>query len=175
MTDEVRTELLSTIARRLTPKALKVRAHVELTCYSYEGINGIKSALRAGESVSEDLKIRLIAPPLYVMTMTSTDKGNAIEMMEKAIEKIGEEIEKHEGNLSVPMKVRTKHDWLFLVGVSSSAGSSIVSSFCYVSPLQPRVTSDQDDDALAKLMDQAERENNLVAGDSDSDADEDEE
>jgi translation initiation factor 2 subunit 1 len=81
---------------------------LELTCYSYEGINGIKSALRAGEAMSTEqvpLKIRLVAPPLYVMTTTSTDKGAAIETMERALEKIGQEIEKYDGTIHVAMRV----------------------------------------------------------------------
>ena len=108
MTPEVRSELLSTIARRLTPKPVKVRSDLELTCYSYEGINGIKAALRAGEALSTEqvpIKIRLVAPPLYVMSTTSTDKNAAIELMEQALSKIGEEIEKYEGNINVAMRV----------------------------------------------------------------------
>lgn len=92
----------------MTPKPVKVRSDLELTCYSYEGINGIKSALRAGEAMSTEqvpLKIRLVAPPLYVMTTTSTDKNAAIETMEKALEKIGQEIEKYDGTINVAMRV----------------------------------------------------------------------
>lgn len=92
----------------MTPKPVKVRSDLELTCYSYEGINGIKSALRAGEAMSTEqvpLKIRLVAPPLYVMTTTSTDKNAAIETMERALEKIGQEIEKYDGTINVAMRV----------------------------------------------------------------------
>jgi len=108
MTPEVRSELLSTIARRLTPKPVKVRSDLELTCYSYEGINGIKAALRAGEALSTEqvpIKIRLVAPPLYVMSTTSTDKNAAIDLMEQALAKIGEEIEKFDGAMNVAMRV----------------------------------------------------------------------
>lgn len=97
----------------MTPKPVKVRSDLELTCYSYEGINGIKSALRAGEAMSTEqvpLKIRLVAPPLYVMTTTSTDKNAAIETMERALEKIGEEIEKYDGTMNVAMRVSLVFD-----------------------------------------------------------------
>lgn len=106
--ESLRADLLANIARRMTPKPVKVRSDLELTCYSYEGINGIKSALRAGEAMSTEqvpLKIRLVAPPLYVMTTTSTDKNAAIETMERALEKIGEEIEKYDGTMNVAMRV----------------------------------------------------------------------
>jgi hypothetical protein len=109
----LRADLLANIARRMTPKPVKVRSDLELTCYSYEGINGIKSALRAGEAMSTEqvpLKIRLVAPPLYVMTTTSTDKNAAIETMERALEKIGEEIEKYDGTMNVAMRVSPVRD-----------------------------------------------------------------
>lgn len=141
----VRSDLLSTIARRLTPKPVKVRSDLEVTCYSYEGINGIKSALRAGEELSTEqvpIKIRLVAPPLYVMSTTSTDKNAAIELMEKAIVRIGEEIEKYDGQMNVAMR--------------------------------PKAVSAVEDDALARLMEQAERENAQVSGDEDSEGEEEE-
>ncbi|KAJ9096358.1 hypothetical protein QFC22_003220 [Naganishia vaughanmartiniae] len=140
--ESLRADLLSNIARRMTPKPVKVRSDLELTCYSYEGINGIKSALRAGEATSTEqvpLKIRLVAPPLYVMTTTSTDKNAAIEVMEKALERIGEEIEKYDGSMNVAMR--------------------------------PKAVTETDDDALAKLMADAERANAQVSGDDDSEAD----
>ena len=38
--------LLSTIARRLTPQPIKLRADIEVTCFGYDGIDAIKTALR---------------------------------------------------------------------------------------------------------------------------------
>ncbi len=69
--------LLSTIARRLTPQPIKLRADIELTCYTSGGIDAIKKALRAGEAVGTEtvpIKARLVAPPLYVLGSNATDK-----------------------------------------------------------------------------------------------------
>lgn len=162
MTPEVRADLLATIARRLTPKPVKVRSDLELTCYSYEGINGIKAALRAGEELSTEqvpIKIRLVAPPLYVMSTTSTDKNAAIELMEKALVKIGDEIEKYDGAMNVAMRVSPR----FHVSVCLSQPLTDVRSLF----LQPKAVSAVEDDALARLMEQAERENAQVSGDED--------
>ena len=141
MTPEVRSELLSTIARRLTPKPVKVRSDLELTCYSYEGINGIKAALRAGEALSTEqvpIKIRLVAPPLYVMSTTSTDKNAAIELMEQALSKIGEEIEKYEGNINVAMRVSRTSDSTWMDSpLKTDARSSILFMSC--APAQGRL------------------------------------
>lgn len=37
MSDEIRSELLKDIQRRLTPQAVKIRADIELTCFKYQG------------------------------------------------------------------------------------------------------------------------------------------
>jgi translation initiation factor 2 alpha subunit (eIF-2alpha) len=62
----------------------------------------------AGEACSTkdvQIKIRLVAPPQYVMTTTSTDKVAAIDVMEKAVEKIGEVIIEEKGDMTVKMAV----------------------------------------------------------------------
>ena len=69
--------LLSTIARRLTPQPIKLRADIELTCYTDAGIEAIRKALRAVEKTSTEqvpIKAKLVAPPLYVLTTNATDK-----------------------------------------------------------------------------------------------------
>ena len=71
------TLLMHTIARRLTPQPIKLRADIELTCYTPAGIDAIKKALRAGEKVSTEavpIKAKLVAPPLYVLSTNATDK-----------------------------------------------------------------------------------------------------
>lgn len=76
--------------------------------FAYDGILRIQEALAAGEALSTDeipIKIRLIAPPLYVMVSHTTDKQGAIERLEQAIEKIGEVIRKEDGGyLNVKLK-----------------------------------------------------------------------
>lgn len=70
--------LTSTIARRLTPQPIKLRADIELTCYTTAGIDAIKKALRAGEKESNatvPIKAKLVAPPLYVLSTNATDKA----------------------------------------------------------------------------------------------------
>ncbi|WWD16982.1 hypothetical protein CI109_101418 [Kwoniella shandongensis] len=139
---ETLSDLRAGIARRLTPKPVKVRADIEVKCFSYAGIDAIKRALTAGEAVSTEevpIKVRLVAPPLYVMSTTSTDKNAAIELMEKAVEVIGESITKEKGDMTVKMK--------------------------------PKVVSETEDAELKALMEQFEAANMDVAGDDDSDED----
>ncbi|TNY19235.1 eukaryotic translation initiation factor 2 subunit alpha [Rhodotorula diobovata] len=106
--EDVFGELRTNIAKRLTPQPVKVRADVEVTNFAYNGILTIQEALAAGESLSTDeipIKIRLVAPPLYVLVSNTTDKQGAVERLELAIEKIGDVIRREEGgHLNVKMK-----------------------------------------------------------------------
>lgn len=108
MEENVRRALLSEIRRRLTPQPTKFRSDIEVTCFAYEGIDAVKAALTAGEECSTQeaqVKIKLIAPPLYVVTMQCTDKTLGLETMEKAVEKIEEVIKEKGGAFNVKMKV----------------------------------------------------------------------
>jgi len=101
--------LTATIARRLTPQPIKLRADIELTCYTPAGIDAIKKALRAGEKQSSEavpIKAKLVAPPLYVLSTNATDKYAAVERLERAIESIQSKIETQGGALVVKMKVQ---------------------------------------------------------------------
>ena len=63
---------------KLTQQAVKIRADIDVSCYTYEGIDAVKNALRAGIACSTDvvpIKINLIAPPLYVMTTSTPEKA----------------------------------------------------------------------------------------------------
>ncbi len=76
-------ELTEYIASRLTPQPIKVRADVEVTCFGYDGIDAIKTALKAAEQAAEDsVKVRLVAPPLYVMTCQTGQKSQGIQLLE---------------------------------------------------------------------------------------------
>ena len=132
-----------------------------MKCFAYSGIEAIRKALQAGEALSTEevsIKVRLVAPPLYVMSTTSTDKVAAIEMMERAVDAIGEKIGEEKGELVIKMKVGSKPP--------DCIGLKLIG-------LQPKVVSETDDAELKKLMEQFEAANMDVAGDDDSDVEDD--
>lgn len=93
--EDVKTALVTYIKRRLAPQPVKIRADIEVTCFTYEGIDAIKSALTEGEdkgTTDAPVKIKLIAPPMYVMTSMTLDKDLGIETMNLAIEAISASI-----------------------------------------------------------------------------------
>jgi translation initiation factor 2 subunit 1 len=100
-------ELKTYISKRLTPQPTKVRADIEVTCFGYEGIDAVKAALRtAEEKNTEDtqVKVKLVSPPLYVLTNTCLDKNLGISRLEEAIVDIRKNIESAGGNLTVKME-----------------------------------------------------------------------
>lgn len=140
MSAEVKSELQSNIARRLTPQKLKIRADIECVCFSYEGIDAVKNALISGKSFSTPetpLVIKLVAPPLYVLTTTCVDKQKGIDCLEQAIMKIEENIKKSGGSMLVKRK--------------------------------PKAVSESDELELIEMMKRVEMENAEVSGDEDSD------
>jgi translation initiation factor 2 subunit 1 len=122
----------------MTPQPVKVRADVEVTCFAYEGIDAIKTALTECEAKSTEdvpIKVRLVAPPLYVITTTTLEKQLGIEQLESAISNMSEYLVAQGGSVVVKMK--------------------------------PRAVSATDEKELAELMERVERENAEVSGDDD--------
>ncbi|KZF23334.1 eukaryotic translation initiation factor 2 subunit alpha [Xylona heveae TC161] len=132
----IKEELCSYISKRLTPQPTKVRADVEVTCFGYEGIDAVKTALRSAEeknTADTQVKVKLVSPPLYVLTSQCLDKNSGIELLEAAIENIQSSIKSAGGNCVVKMA--------------------------------PKAVTENDDAELQALMEKRERENQEVSGD----------
>ena len=82
-------EKISTILHMAQEKIMKYDVdQFQVSCYTYEGIDAVKDALRAGIACSTEvvpIRINLIAPPLYVMTTSTTEKGVSIQKKRKRI------------------------------------------------------------------------------------------
>jgi translation initiation factor 2 subunit 1 len=134
--EPVAEELKSYIGKRLTPQPTKVRADVEVTCFAYDGIDAIKTALRTAEArntAESQVKVRLVSHPLFVLTNTCLDKNMGIARLNEAIVDIRKSIEAAGGALTVKM--------------------------------EPKAVTESDDAELQALMEKRERENAEVSGD----------
>lgn len=103
---EVLDELKLYISRRLTPQPIKVRADIEVSCFGYEGIDAIKQALAAAEKLSTEhmkIKAKLVAAPLYVLSVQALDKTQGILLLDKAIVEVTNAIESAKGTCKVTM------------------------------------------------------------------------
>lgn len=114
-TEPVKQELFSYVSKRLTPQPTKIRADIEVTCFAEKGIDAIREALVKAEDVSTSdlqIKVRLISPPLYVLTCQCLDKTIGIEKLEQAIKDVEANIKADKGDLKVKMapKAVTEND-----------------------------------------------------------------
>jgi translation initiation factor 2 subunit 1 len=104
--DELKEELRTYILRRLAPQPVKIRSDIEVSCFTYEGIDAIREALFAGMAVGTDnsaIKIKLIAPPIYVLSTTTLEKDAGIALLNSAIDAIREKITSKGGKMDVKM------------------------------------------------------------------------
>ena len=97
--DSTKATLQDQVKRRLAPKALKFRADVEVFCFGVDGVEAVQAALRAGKAVpgaDAEVKIELLASPVYVLRTSSLDKNAGIQVLKQSIALITEEITKYE-------------------------------------------------------------------------------
>lgn len=99
-------ELKTYILRRLAPQPIKIRSDIEVSCFTYEGIDAIREALFAGMALGSEqnpIRIKLIAPPIYVLSTTTLEKEVGIGLLNQAIETIKENITAKGGKIDVKM------------------------------------------------------------------------
>jgi translation initiation factor 2 subunit 1 len=138
--DNTKTVLLENIQRKLTQQAVKIRADFECSCFTYEGIDAVKDALRAGIAIGSPeipIKINLIAPPVYVMTCSTPERADGLTMLNEACKAVEDKIKSAGGNFVIQMA--------------------------------PKVVTATDEDELAARIKRAEEENAEVEGDDDDD------
>jgi translation initiation factor 2 subunit 1 len=106
VSQELKDELKAYILRRLAPQPIKIRSDIEVSCFTYEGIDAIQEALFAGMALGSDqnpIRIKLIAPPIYVMSTTTLEKEAGIGLLNQAIQVIKEKITSKGGKMDVKM------------------------------------------------------------------------
>jgi len=138
--DNTKQALLENIQRKLTQQAVKIRADFECSCYTYEGIDAVKEALRAGIAQGTPeipIKINLIAPPVYVMTCSTPERSEGLALLNEGCKAVEEKIKGSGGNFAIQMA--------------------------------PKVVTATDEDELAARIRKAEEENAEVDGDDDDD------
>merc|ERR1711892_1231839 len=138
--DETKAALVENIQRKLTQQAVKIRADFECSCFTYEGIDAVKEALRAGIAVGNveiPIRINLIAPPVYVMTCSTPERSEGLALLNEGCKVVEEKIKSSGGNFAIQMA--------------------------------PKVVTATDEDELAARIRRAEEENAEVDGDDDDD------
>lgn len=106
VSQEVRETLMVHIRRRLTPPPVKIRSDIEVRCWNEQGVDAIIAALQAGEALRTPefpLSIRLIAPPIFVLSLETLERDAGLELVKAAVEVIGETITASGGRMDVKL------------------------------------------------------------------------
>jgi translation initiation factor 2 subunit 1 len=108
--DEIKNKLIYNIEHRHKAQPFRVRADVEVTCFTYEGIDGIREALKKGMEIATEgdiqVQIKLLAAPTYVVVAQSTDKDQGIAAVQRALDAIKSAITAKHGQLKVAKEPR---------------------------------------------------------------------
>ncbi|KAF0989861.1 hypothetical protein HZS_3900 [Henneguya salminicola] len=129
--------LISSIRHRFEPKKAKIRSDIEVTCYTHEGIESVRSALLEGIKLSigaeAPVKINLISPPIYMVSTIVFDRDEGLRLMNNVVETIRTEIMLREGHFNLK--------------------------------LAPKIVTDIDEAELARQMENLERAKDPIDGD----------
>eukprot|EP00483_Globobulimina_turgida_P013575 UN13600 len=112
---DVQPFLQKNIEKRLKPQIVTVRAKVEITCFTHEGVDAIKRSLKEGLAVGGDiksddnnnakddmnLKIKLVAPPLFTVSVSTYEPVKGIKLVNLVVDAIHDSISKSDGTLTV--------------------------------------------------------------------------
>jgi len=104
--EDIKDMLCDYIKKRLAPQPIKCRADVEVTCFTYEGIDAVRDSLMAGQvcgTAESPVKMKLIAPPMYVLTTMALDKDVGIDILTKALAVVTENILSKGGKIEVKL------------------------------------------------------------------------
>jgi len=107
--NNVHESFIQAITQRMKTQIYNIRSYVDITCFSVHGIEGIKTALREGESVHhvqegdelDRVKIKLIAPPTYLIETITNDQEFGIKLLRKSITAIQDSITQLGGTFTV--------------------------------------------------------------------------
>jgi len=100
MKQKIQEDIELNLRRKLIQQMLRLRAKVEVSCSEYEGIDAIKKALLKGMEASKqdcELKIRLVACPLFIHSCMVRDKEQGMAMLNEAIDLMRKSIESDKG------------------------------------------------------------------------------
>ncbi len=136
--DNVLDAIIRDVKLKMASKPQKIRADIEVQCFTAEGIDAIKAGLISGRDMAKkkydaEIGIKLVAPPRYVLSMTHMDEKEGIKILTDAIDVVSQVMKKKKSRMVVKM--------------------------------EPRATNQAEDAELQSTMMRLARENEEVAGD----------
>jgi len=112
---EIYSILFKNIEKRMKQQVVTIRCPIECTCFTKEGILGIKKALKKGLELSSDdfvVKIKLEAAPRYMLTLSTLKPSEGLKKINEVIDIITKELTNNGGHIIVksPPKAAVSSD-----------------------------------------------------------------
>nr|MCH9716687.1 hypothetical protein [Gammaproteobacteria bacterium] len=106
--------ILSSITKQcqkyMKPKMLKLNAHVQVTCFTPEGIDVIKDGFAlAIQDSNPPVKATLIAPPVYLLSTECMDKQSGIDVLTRSLDLLGELVTSRGGQVEIKKQPDVMH------------------------------------------------------------------
>lgn len=89
--------LVKFVETKFKPPILKIKAFIDITCPTENGIDSIKNSLENALSICKDIKINLVRHPTFALTLFSDNKDEAIKILNEACSTIKNSIIKYNG------------------------------------------------------------------------------
>jgi translation initiation factor 2 subunit 1 len=100
----LRALLRAKLEHRFGTKSITLRADVELTCFSPNGIDGIRAAIRAAlaqASPDATLTCKVITAPKYALVCVCADRQDGAQTLQRACDAMAAEIKKQGGDVTL--------------------------------------------------------------------------
>jgi translation initiation factor 2 subunit 1 len=110
ITDDEKKVLIDSIARKMAPTPLKLRADFELTCFTYEGIDALKAALLTSKAKVNtidpaiQISFKMIAPPHYRIETVTLKKNEGLALLDQALKEVETVIKEKGGTFKLVNK-----------------------------------------------------------------------
>lgn len=105
ISENIKNSIMKLISHHFSRKNVKVYSEIQVTCFSYEGIDAIKESIMEGIK-NTPIKAYLKSSPDYVLCLSTLDPDSGIQIINNAIEKIQTTIRCRRGDCSVKEEPR---------------------------------------------------------------------
>jgi len=126
LSPKLRSATLAAIRKKLVPDAtasVKIKTEVTVSCVGRSGVYAVKAALSKAleQSTGTSVQLKLVAPPLYMMTCECREAVKGAELLSEAIAAAADEVRKYPGG-----ELKAKHPVVMQEGEAEKCGATLI-------------------------------------------------
>jgi translation initiation factor 2 subunit 1 len=101
MSQDYKDSFVDSIQKIIKISQVKIRAQIELTCFTSDGVLTIRKTLKETLNSFPDISLHVVAPPLYAINLMTFDSEKGLEDMANILNYVKISIESSGGNMSI--------------------------------------------------------------------------